>query len=420
VLVVEGDRQIGLLAGSAAFLQTALAPPKEAGSGAPDTGDASALKSDSPFAPQLISDLELPNKALADYRVVILADVGQVQPAQADQLQKFVQGGGLLMLFMGDQVSGENYTSVLLPRGLLPGPLMRRVSIAPDQKPFNFAFNPEGSLHPLLSVFAHQKNTGLNTADITTYWSVDIPANSNVERVLSYEQPASPAGVAAPGQPMRPAEGDPAITLHPLGLGRVLYVSTSANDAWNKLPAKPNYLTLIHELIAGSIRSADDWMNLTVGQPLIIPPYVKVSSAPLLVDPTQKEIVIEQVTPQAAGPGTRPTTAPAGALDSGLPVYRSRPLERPGIYQLSIGTQTLPIAVNAPAAEEADVRTLDDKAVRAALGDVDVAFDADQPAPAAVAAAGGNDFGWNFMVLVLLLVGVESLLAMRFGHYRRK
>lgn len=404
VLIVEGDRQIGILAGSAAFLQTALAPPKEAG-GEPAAPGAPP-KSDSPFSPQLISDLELANKALSDYRVVILANVGQLQVAQADQLQKFVQGGGLLMLFMGDQVSGENYTSMLLPRGLLPGPLMRRVSVAPDQKPFTFAFNPSGNVHPLLKAFERQPDTGLNTAEITTYWSVDIPANSNVERVLNYEQPS------APGQG-KPGDGDAGITVHPLGLGRVLYVSTSANDAWNKLPAKQNYLTLIHELINGSVRPADDWMNLTVGSPVVIPPYVKLTSAPTLVDPNKMEVVVEQVTAAATGP--------SGAREaSGLPTYRSRPLTRPGIYQLSTGSQTFPIAVNAPAADEADVRTIDERAVRAALGDVDVSFDADQTAPAAAIAAAGNDFGWNFMLLLLLLVCAESIMAMTFGHYRRK
>ena len=54
--------------------------------------------------------------------------------------------------------------------------------------------------------FERQPDTGLNTAEITTYWSTDIPANSNVERVLNYEQPS--------GQSQGPKgnEGDPGIT----------------------------------------------------------------------------------------------------------------------------------------------------------------------------------------------------------------
>ena len=113
VLIVEGERgeQGG---GSGALLSLALAPPAEASEDGP-------AKTSSYIAPEVISDLELGNKVLTDYKAVILAGVGQIQPSQADQLALFVKGGGALMLFMGEPVSGENYNAVLMPRQLLPG-----------------------------------------------------------------------------------------------------------------------------------------------------------------------------------------------------------------------------------------------------------------------------------------------------------
>src|SRR6185369_8633503 len=91
LLIVEGERGMSRLGGSGAFLDLALAPPRE------QPAEGSASRSDSYVAPELVSDLELGNKVLNDYRAVILAGVGQLQPAQADQLQKFVQAGGTLM-----------------------------------------------------------------------------------------------------------------------------------------------------------------------------------------------------------------------------------------------------------------------------------------------------------------------------------
>ena len=69
---------------------------------------------------------------------------------------------------------------------------------------------------------------------------------------------------------------------------------------------------------------------------------------------------------------------------------------------------------------ESDVRTMDNAAIRRALGDVEVQLEADTlPAAALAEARGGNDFGWPFMLIGLALVAAECFMAMRFGHYRR-
>ena len=78
----------------------------------------------------------------------------------------------------------------------------------------------------------------------------------------------------------------------------------------------------------------------------------------------------------------------------------------------------MPVSVNVPP-DEADVRTVDNAAVKKALGDIDLALESDQLPPEPVSAAAGNDYGWSLMVIVLALVAVECVMAMRFGHSRR-
>ncbi|HYO07409.1 MAG TPA: BatA domain-containing protein [Tepidisphaeraceae bacterium] len=403
VLIVEGERGMSKLGGSGAFLELALAPPREA------TAEGGA-KTDSYVAPEVVSDLELGNKVLTDYRAVILAGVAQLTAAQADQLALFVKQGGGLITFMGEPVVGDSYNQVLLPRGLVPGPLTKRVSAAADQNGFLFDFKPHGSLHPLLGLFSAQEKTGLDTAQIFTYWQIDLKPDAKVERVLDY----LPTGATATGGAGAAGAGggsgnanasaprDPAIVLHTLGQGHVITFTTTANAEWTSFPAKPSYVALMHELLAGSIGAGDRWMNLTAGEPLMVPRNLKLTGSPTLFDPQQKEIVLEPL--PAGGPGA----------------YRSGPLVRPGVYRLSTGaSSSLPIAVNVPP-EEADVRTLDNNAVKRALGDVDVEFHADTLPPAAAEVnRAGTDFGWPFMLAVLLFVAGESFMAMRFGHYRR-
>lgn len=414
VLIVEGERGTGLLSGSGAFLSLALAPPRDSIDGSPQI---SGNMSDSYVAPDVISDLELGNKVLGDYSAVVLCGVGQIPTSQADQFRAFVRTGGTLILFMGEQVSEQNYNSVLLSRGLLPGALTRRVSVASDQKGFTFDFNPQNPQHPYLEVFRGEEKSGLDTAQVFTYWQVELPRDSKTERVLNYVNTAATPRLPGTGRPAgSPADGsaaglstadqnvnpDPAITAHTLGDGRVVFVSTTASADWTSLPAKPAYVTLVHELLAGSVTTGDRWMNLTVGESLTVPSSLRLGAAPTLRDATQKDVVL-----------TVAQTA------DGQTVYRSAALSAPGVYTLSTGQRTYPIAVNVPD-NEADVRTLDDAGLKAAFGDVDVEFFPDQlPAPTVASTDSGFDYGWPLMAMLLVLVCAECLMAMRFGHYRK-
>ena len=98
VLVVEGERSLDSQGGSAATLEHALAPPSD--NSAPGAG-----KTNSYISLEVISDIQLGNKVLNQYRAICLADVAQIPEAQAQQLAAFVQQGGALLLFMGPHVN---------------------------------------------------------------------------------------------------------------------------------------------------------------------------------------------------------------------------------------------------------------------------------------------------------------------------
>jgi len=382
VLIVEGERGVGAMSSSGAFLELALAPPADAGRSA-----SIGRRSDSYILPERVSDIELGNKVLSDYRAIVLAGVGQIGAGQADLLKRFVEDGGTLLVFMGEPVSSDSYNQVLLPRGLLPGPLTKRMSVAAEQRGFLFDFRPLGALHPVLKVFSGEQKTGLDTAQVFTYWQLELPADAKAERVLDYATTAATA--------------DPAITLHPLGGGRVVFISTTANAEWTSLPAKPAYVALVHELLSGSIVGGDEWMNRIVGQTLDLPPNLTFKAVPTLTGPSAQEVQLSQQ-----------------PLADGRSGYRSSVLAKPGLYSLSTGAATIPIAVNCPA-DEADIRPAGDAAIRTALGGIEIDLISSDIPAVAEARVGGNDFGWIVMLAVLALVTAESMMAMRFGHHRK-
>jgi Mg-chelatase subunit ChlD len=401
VLLVEGERGVGPLGSSGAFIRVALAPP--------------SATTPSYVAPDVISDLELPNKLLSDYGAVILTNVAQLTTNEADLLASYVKAGGALLIFPGEAVSADAWNSVLLPRQLIPGPLVKRITAGDDGRGFTFDFKPLGNMHPFLEIFRGEEKSGLDTARTFTYFQVDLQ-NKSAERVLDFknsdergtsegkasamkdETNCSPSSFIPPPSSF---SSDPAITVHTLGKGRVVFVATSSGaDGWTALPARQVFAPLLHELLNHAVTPADEWLNLSVGQSLEIPVTMKLSAPPTLEDATHQVVAMDPVT-----------------LADGHVTYRSPALEKPGVYHLSAGN-VFPVAVSVPP-EEADVRTLDNAAVKKALGDAEMEFETDQLPVAPEFASAGNDFGWMMMLAVLLLAATETILALRAGHYRR-
>lgn len=372
ILIVEGRRGMGPLDGSGAFLELALAPPT--------ANDQPGRTTSSYIKPERISDIELAGKVLGEYRAVLLTDVAQLAGPVADQLVSYVRQGGTVVWFMGEQVQRESYNAVLLPRGLVPGALTKQQK----SDGFVFAFNPTGNNHPLLQAFSNIDKTGLETAQVFTYWQVAPADNLQPARVLSYA-----------------TNNDPAILLHHLGDGRVVFFTSSADAEWTSFPAKPAYLSLMHEIIAGTVAGSERWMNLSVGDRIEIPVTQQLGGVPVLRDPsTNTDTPLNQATRESAT------------------IYQSAPLTKPGVYRLVTGDTSAPVSVNVPA-NEADIRPLGNEAIKTALGNIEMDTLADSLPTEGAAIDEANDFGWTLMTIVLVLLGVECFMAMRFGHYKR-
>jgi len=391
VLIVEGERGLGGQGSSGAFLDAALNPTGSGGVKGKPGGY---------VATERISDLELGNKVLGDYRCICLCGVGEIQETQAAQLEQYVRQGGTVMVFMGDPVTAENYNATLYKHHLLAGPLTKRITVSGDEAPRRFDFNPHRPLNRLLADFQNQEDTGMESAEIYSYWQMDLAAGSGAERVLNFLPPDHAAN-----QPQ-----DPAITVHTLGAGQVVFYATSAdpNAEWTTFMPHPAYPALMHMLLLGTTSSGDSWMNISVGNRLLIPPPVQLTGIPVLRDAAQIEHPMELQ-----------TISDGKSVFDGQAAYVSEPLEKPGVYSLSTGAEDYKIAVNVPAATEADVRTIDDAGVKKAMGDVDMQMLGDSVPAQADMDQQGKDLGWGFMLVVFVLLGLECAMAMRFGHHDR-
>jgi hypothetical protein len=221
------------------------------------------------------------------------------------------------------------------------------------------------------------------------------------ERVLNYLPLKSNAPV------------DPAITAQTVGRGRVLFISTSANLEWTDFPNNRSYPQLLFEMLDGSLRSRDAWMNLTVGDRLVIPPEARASAVTLTrndVDQTK----IPVFPPERDVKGSSPAIdADDSQDDEWRSLYHTDFLTQPGMYTLTLGNRKLPIAVNVPAVNQADVTTVDNEAISQALGGVKIEERVNFNNP------DRDYYGWLTLIAVLALAGFECFIAWKFGHNRQ-
>ena len=151
----------------------------------------------------------------------------------------------------------------------------------------------------------------------------------------------------------------------------------------------------------------------------MIPSSIRMTSTPVLTDSAGNALVVSPPEPEAAASDATPASATSPNNNGWRSVYHTAPLTKPGLYWLSLGDRKTPIAVNVPAADEADVTTINNDAIRHDLGDITMTMLGAELPNDAGAGRDSNDFSWWTMMLVLALVGFECFIAMRFGHYRR-
>ena len=196
-----------------------------------------------------LADLE-PSR-LQHVDVVLMANVGALDPAQRIALQGFVGAGGGLLITAGDQLSQDTAPSW---GDLLPYPIRAIKEVAaPD--------DPEAALnvlrfgdvdfdHPALAEFATVDDVSLFRARTWTYALLDTATREGGHVLANY------------------TGGQPALVEAPVGRGRAMMLTTTIDRDWSDLVIRTSFVPLIQQLVlylAGRLEGSDSG-GLRVGE----------------------------------------------------------------------------------------------------------------------------------------------------------
>jgi hypothetical protein len=241
VLLVDGDFKSEAFLAETDFLSQALAPGETA-EGEPD-----------PIRVEVVPESQLARRDLGSYDVVALCNVAQFSPVEVKALEDFLEQGGGVVVFGGDQVSAENYNRLLFAdgKGILPASLGEVVGDA-AKKESAFRFDPLGFRHPILADFRNQADpvvAGLTQTQVWSYHKLSLPKDSTARVALAFD------------------DGDPAVIESARRPGRAFLAAISADADWSNWPAHRSYPPVMNALImeAASGRQAD--RTIRVGRP---------------------------------------------------------------------------------------------------------------------------------------------------------
>ncbi len=239
VLIVEGTPNADVLTRAATFATLALAPSTTLSAAAKaveknDKKDTLTAKTGVLLDPEVVPHTRLATmKTFANYDVVILCNVSRLADSAARRLAAWVQAGGGLLVAPGSESVAGFYNAWQTSEGdnLMPGKLLNQLVQPSSKPPLQLALNT--FTHPALRLVADAKQSDLGGTVLQKYWRIETEA-------------ALAAGASVGG---RLANGDPFLTVRPVGAGSVMMSAASFENASGNLATRQAFVPLMHQLV---------------------------------------------------------------------------------------------------------------------------------------------------------------------------
>lgn len=222
----------------------------------------------------------LDSRNLDEFDVVVLANVSSLSSDVADDLHRFVEGGGGLFVAMGNQVDINAYNQQL--GDLLPRPLRGEKLLAerddPDAPVKTTRLGHPQRQHPIFRSFDTPGSGTLQSVSVYRYMLLDpAPSDRDAEVLLSYQDNA------------------PALLERRVGQGRVLLYTSTLDRDWTDFPVRSAYLPLINRTLLYLARRAtsesdDDYI---VGREIDLDVGDLVDERAIIHDPDGRRHVLE-------------------------------------------------------------------------------------------------------------------------------
>ena len=177
-----------------------------------------------PFQPREVRFADEGLPPLDDVDLVVLANVGGLNASEASRLADFVDAGGNLVVFTGENVTAES-CETLATSGLTVGDILG--TVRSSDLPFRWQTWQES--HPLFEPFRDPQHGDLRRLSFDAYTLIEPAADARV--LASFR------------------DGAPALLDRAVGRGRVMWFASAANRGWSDWPRSRLFVPLVHQML---------------------------------------------------------------------------------------------------------------------------------------------------------------------------
>jgi hypothetical protein len=330
--------------------------------------------------------ISLPSQQLDDVDVIILADVPEITPEQANQFSRHVRQGNGLVWFAGENVKAAvwnersaNGTNPLLPAKL--GQPMNTSTSFGAGRPLNPAMPNHSICLPLRSL---PEDLFSETLFLTRFEVEPSPSSFPILNLAG--------------------SGAPILLEHSLGRGHVFMFTTSAGTSWNNMAQTPVFPMLMQQIVTYLAGREFE-------QPRVVGDSISLS---YVEQPDATDAVFDT-------PSAESITVPVREHRNQFVAMLENSREA-GFYEARVSVQApgMPVAVNVDPSES-DVGSLTAAELNTNLGGTGVTVTASEAELAAAIETNrtGRSFWRYFMIAGLIFLLVESLFAERLRKRKR-
>lgn len=357
VLVIEGDDRVSP-EGAAFFLGKALESI---------AGETSK--------PRVVPAKDWTPRAVPQPRVLILADVGRLNPVQEKAVEQLLADGGSVWVVAGERAGqAKSYYHDVLFRdgqGWLPCRLEQVHDATPSEAP---SIDLAKSLVQPLQVFRDQPRSDFSKASFPRWWHVAPgPKAASVAYLTN---------------------GAPWILEQAVGPGRVLFFTAPLDRSWkSSLPGLPAFPILVHEIANYLMANDAPTYNLPPGQAFRLPDGHAGDFTPscALISPTGKK----------------------SSFTADHPPYLVLPQEGAGPYQLVSRSGKSLYFVSTMNPGESDLETCTEKDYAAVMQRTGFRTMGQDPSGSSIDATEPQEVWWMFLLGVAGLLLAEIWLTRR-------
>ena len=181
---------------------------------------------------------------LDQFPIIYMVNVPRLDAGEVDKLVRYVQAGGGLVWFVGDNVQTRFYNQTLVQKGLFPLVLQRVVDSveAVVDEPADL----QTVSHPIFDAFGDDDGSQLDAVVFSKLWKVDaesLQSGGGTGPIQSMEVLANFRGKST----------WPLVTQHRLGAGKIVTFLTAIDGQWNNWPQEltfPSGMLLLSEFLA--------------------------------------------------------------------------------------------------------------------------------------------------------------------------